>query len=151
MAVTFQLARYNGDRLVADKDIQIVGSVNGEVRGEMDMLQPTVVIESTAAVLDSCNYLILNGDINRYYMISDKVALTDTLYQVSCVADLRRTFRDAILQSEGVVIRNTNNYDMYLNDQMIPTGARKNVNVYRFPGSMNRSTHTLSMLVVGGE
>lgn len=151
MALSFQIGKYDGDRLVANKDIQIVGSVNGEVRGEIDMLAPTIVVESTAAIIDNCNYLIMSGDITRYFEITSKTAITERLFSLSCTADLRKTFLSAIRSSAGVVVRNTNNYNMYLPDSLIPTAARKNFSVYKFPHSMNRSTHTLSMLVVGGE
>lgn len=119
-------------------------------RSSLSLMAPQILIEEDISVLSQCNYLYI-AEFGRYYYIDSITAGAMGVYVLQCTIDVLMSFKADILQMQGVVERQEQRYDMYLSDGEIPIGARKNFSVYRFPGSMNRSTHTLSMLVVGGE
>lgn len=138
------------DPLVADKTLSNGSSVTGTFRGTADVLRPVVTV--SASVVNSTHNYAYIPDFGRYYYITGKRFITSELVELSLYTDVRKSFLLALLGNSGVVSRQTNNYDMYLPDNMIPVGAHKSTNVYKFGetpfkgGSDNR----VVMLVLGG-
>ena len=97
----------------------------------LDLLNPVIVVEETAANIMSANYCYIE-ELGRYYHIVGKTGPVNGLFTVSCAVDPLMSFKTEILALRGIVSRNPDNYDMYLKDNRIPTGARKTLNVYQF-------------------
>ena len=151
-AVTVGLYTNTENELIADKNPSGIATYSGDIRGQFEYLNPTVLIEAAPADVENANYMSITAGNERYYFITSKKAITGSLWEITGRADLRATYRYAILASSGIVSRNTNNYDMYLNDDKIPIRAHKINNVYQFPytpfqgGQNNR----VIMQVLGG-
>lgn len=155
MSVTVNLYHNDEPDLIALKTPTIVGYATGAFKGEVNYLKPVIVIETTESEIAGANYFSVGGEVVRYFYIEEKTAITNTLWRISGRADLRMTYRAAIRNSAGIVDRNENNYNMYLNDTMIPVSARKTVSVAKFPITTNFSNKaankTVTMLVMGGK
>lgn len=131
--ITVGLYNNTENELIADKTPSAIGSYSGDVRGEIDILNPTVLIEiATPYDAESANYMSIDAGNTRYYFITSKRAITGSLWEITGRADLRKTYRDAILSSSGIVSRNASNYDMYLKDDKIPIRAHKTFSIYTF-------------------
>lgn len=131
-AITVGLYTNTENELIADKQPTAIGSYSGDIRGQFDYLNPTVLIEAAPSDVENANYMSITAGNDRYYFITSKKAITGSLWEVTGRADLRATYRYAILASDGIVSRNTYNYDMYLKDDKIPIRAHKTFNVYSF-------------------
>lgn len=157
MSVSVTLYQNDDNELIANKTLSGGTALTGSMVDPTDFLTPTFTIDCAAATVEEANYLELTGAITRYFFIEKKVAITDTLWQLSCRADVRHTYYYNILGAEGIVCRQENNYDMYLPDNKIPTGARKSLTIKKFPstpyhtGGQDGTEHTIvTMLVLGG-
>lgn len=122
----------------------------------LDLLNPVIVVEETAANIMSANYCYIE-ELGRYYHIVGKTGPVNGLFTVSCSVDPLMSFKTEILALRGIVSRNPDNYDMYLKDSRIPTGARKTLSIRMFPSTpyhaaaeYDTSGVCVSMLVLGG-
>lgn len=151
-AVTVNLYTNTESELIADKTPSAVGSYSGDIRGQFEYLNPTVLIEASPGDVENANYMAVTAGNTRYYFITSKKAITGSLWEITGRADLRATYRYAILASSGIVSRNTGNYDMYLNDDKIPIRAHKTFNVYQFGATpfVGGSDNRVIMQVLGG-
>lgn len=155
MSITVNLYHNEDADIVALKTPSLVGDATGEFKGEINYLRPVMVIDSTEAEMANANYFSIGGEVVRYFYLEEKTAITKTLWKITGRADLRMTYRTAIRESSGVVDRNENNYNMYLNDANIPVSARKTVSVVKFPYtnrfSNKAANKSVTMLVMGGK
>lgn len=159
MAITVGLYSNTENELIAAKSPTAVATYSGDVRGTIDWLNPTVVIEAaTPYDVENSNYMSIDAGNTRYYYITSKKAITGSLWEITGRADLRHTYELAIKASSGIVCRNENNYDMYLHDSKIPTGARKTMTIKPWPQTLFTSKasgtgakKSLTMLVLGGD
>ena len=155
MSITVNLYHNEDTDILALKTPTIVGDATGEFKGEINYLRPVMVIDSTEAEMANANYFSIGGEVVRYFYLEEKTAITNTLWRIVGRADLRMTYRAAIRDSTGVVNRNENNYNMYIDDAVIPVSARKTISVAKFPITTNFSNKaankTVTMLVMGGK
>lgn len=157
--ITVGLYSNTENELIADKNPSAIASYAGDVRGEIDWLNPTVMIEAaTPYEVESANYMSIDAGNTRYYFITSKRAVTGSLWEITGRADLRHTYRSDILSSTGIVCRQESNYDMYLEDNKIPTDARKTMVLRSWGNTLFTSKATGSgnqkacvMLVLGGD
>lgn len=153
MAITVGLYSNTESELIADKSPSAIASYSGDVRGTIDWLNPTVMVEaSTPYDVESANYMSIDAGNTRYYFITSKRAVTGSLWEITGRADLRHTYRSDIMSSTGIVSRNTGNYDMYLNDDKIPIRSHKTFNVYSFGSTpfVGGTNNRVIMQVLGG-
>lgn len=118
------------DPLVADKTLGTGSQMTGTFRASVDVLTPTFTIDASMFSANF-NYAYL-PDFGRYYYITRKRHVTTDLLELSLRVDVRKSFLTELLTNKGVVKRQENNYDMYLNDDKIPIGAKKTVSIYTF-------------------
>ena len=133
-----------------------LGTCTGNFPGEIDLLHPDCLIEATDSVMEEANYFSINTDPFRYFFIESKTCVRTGLWQIRGKADLRSTYAAAIQSSHGIIARNENTYDMYLNDGMIPVSEKKAVAIQEFPytpftHATGDGVRPVTMLVVGGE
>ena len=150
MSVSVTLYQNDDNELIANKTLSSGTALTGSMVDPTDFLTPTFTIDCAAATVEEANYLELTGAITRYFFIEKKTAITDTLWQLSCRADVRHTYYYNILGAEGIVCRQESNYDMYLPDSRIPVDCRKNLNTYTFDNPFTGQERSVHMQVLGG-
>lgn len=154
MSVTVTLYENTGDKLQTTSTVLSSLEVcSGSYRGEVNLINPQITVEASEASVASCNYFsVYNGSIVRYYWITEKTSLRTGLWQISGTADVRRTFLNQIKNSYGIVSRNTNYYNMYLEDPKIPLMAKPTTNIYKFGSTpFSRTTHEILLITAGGK
>ena len=132
--------------------ISTIESCSGSLVNETGLVRPTIrVAVSDPASVESANYFSISGDIVRHFFITEKRAITNTLFEISGKADLRYTFADAIKASSGIVARNENYYNMYIPDAKTPVNAKKTTNVYKFSTTpFALGSQTVILITAGG-
>lgn len=126
-------------------------------RQNVSMIRPVLKLEESCANIASSNYAYIT-DFGRYYQIVDKRADENGLFTVTLEVDVLMSYSSDIKQLRGIVSRQKDNYDMYLNDSKIPVGARKVMAIRRWGETIFTSKATgtgakksLTMLVLGGD
>lgn len=143
-----------------DKSSYLTGtaSYTGAVaRQNVSMVRPVLKLEESCTNIAASNYAYIT-DFGRYYQIVDKRADENGLFTITLEVDVLMSYCDDIKQLRGVVSRQKDNYDMYLNDSRIPVGARKVMAIRPWGQTIFTSKATgtgakksLTMLVLGGD
>ena len=133
--------------------VSTLESCSGEIVGETGLVHPTIKVQvSDPSVVEDANYFSISGDIVRHFFITEKRSLTKDFWLISGKADLRYTFADAIKSSSGIVSRNTNYYNMYLEDPKIALMAKPTTNIYKFGSTpFKRNVHEILLITAGGK
>ena len=133
--------------------ITTIESCSGVIVGETGLVLPRIRIEVLdPASVEAANYFSISGEIVRHFFITEKKSITNNIWEISGKADLRYTFADAIKASEGIVARNENFYNMYLNDSQIPVMSKPAQSVYNFGSTpFLRNVHEIVLITAGGK
>ena len=135
-----------------------IASYTGAVaRQNVSMITPVLKLEESCSNIAASNYCYIT-EFGRYYQIIDKRADENGLYTITCRVDVLSSFETDIEALHGIVSRQRDNYDMYLNDPRIPVGARKVMAIRPWGSTVFTSKATgtgakksLTMLVLGGD
>lgn len=138
----------NSGRIVADKDLTALATATGQFRTTADVLRPTFTCSATSASA-ACDYAYIT-ELGRYYYVIDRKYITTELIELTLETDLRMTFKEALQTMEGIVERNENNYNMYLEDANIPASIKR-VTTVRKIGTPFTGTPINIMIVAGGK
>lgn len=143
-----------------DKSSYLTGtaSYTGAVaRQNVSMVRPVLKLEESCANIAGSNYAYIS-DFGRYYQIVDKRADENGLFTITLEVDVLMSYCSDIKSLRGIVKRQKDNYDMYLNDPRIPVGARKVMAIKPWGRTLFTSKATgdgdkksLTMLVLGGD
>lgn len=154
MSVTVNLQNNTEPVLkMAKTNVTTIATVTGMIVDGTGLVRPQIKIEvEDPANVEAANYFTMSGDIVRHYYITEKTAITDKLWIITGKADLRYTFADAIRASEGIVARNEQFYNMYLNDSQIPVMSKPAQNIYKFGSTpFYRNVHEIVLITAGGK
>lgn len=138
---------------VSKTGITTIESCTGTIVDGTGLVNPQIKIEvSDPANVESANYFSISGDIVRHFWITEKRSITNNLWVITGKADLRYTFADAIRASTGIVSRNENFYNMYLQDERIPVMAKPAQAMYKFSNTpFSRNVHEVLLITAGGK
>lgn len=112
--ITIKLYKYNSPNDYINKDLFAEKSYDGTFRNEVSVLDPIFEIESTDN-LSTYNYCYILS-LNRYYYITNIVAVTDKLWRIFCHVDVLMTYKPQILAHDAIIARQQNEWNLYLND-----------------------------------
>lgn len=96
------------------KNITTLTTVSGTIRDETSIADPIILIEGNLSSL-GFNYMHISS-FQRYYYVTDIVSVRNGLWEVHSHCDVLKTYADAILANKGVISRQENEWNMYLND-----------------------------------
>ena len=86
--------------------------VSGTFKVPTSIVHPSVQIEYNK--LDF-NYVYI-PQFNRYYYVDDVIVITNTLIQIECSCDVLMSFKSQLVDTYGVISRNEDDFNPYLND-----------------------------------
>lgn len=107
--------RNNSDDRRFTKDITELANMSGYLRDESSIIDPVIMIEGSTSSLADCNYMTI-PEFGRSYFVTDITSVRNNLIQVSGHVDVLSTYRDAILANSGIIRRQENDWNLYLDD-----------------------------------
>lgn len=130
-----------------NKTINNATSINGTLRQETSVINPSVLIE--AQNLSGFNYMYIN-DFGRYYFITDIVSVKNGLWRVTGKVDVLMSFKDGI-ETCPVILANTEItlLDKYMSGEMWKTQVRSKTDIINFPSGLN-NTGEYILITSGG-
>lgn len=126
------------DDNVINKTLQSeITLADASIRGEVDILEPKIriVSENNLALYNYC-YL---PDYQRYYFITYPTEVRTNVYDLEMKVDVLETYKAQILQLEGVIGRQENIYNLYLNDDKWCVYADRQVLTRLFPSGFSET------------
>ena len=123
----------------------------GDIRAECSILNPIIEIETTLNI-STFNYAKIT-EFNRYYFITDIVAVNNKFWKISLKCDVLMTYASEILDLNVNVLRNPSQFNLMLEDNQLNTYADTRTQCYNFPQSLTSSSDNqfkYYLTVIGG-
>lgn len=123
--MNIKLYSNNSDINRVDKTSFIVlkKSLEGTLKEETSIINPSIVVSSDSSILNS-NYAYIDS-FQRYYFITNITSIRNDLWRLDLKCDVLMSFKDEIKNIKCLVARNENNYNPLLNDKRVV--VQKNV------------------------
>lgn len=149
--MNISLCYTDSPNITLNKSLTFISEYTGAVaRVNVSIENPVLILEESVTNIVSANYCYI-AEFGRYYYITDKTCDVNGLWTISLKVDVLKSFMTDIDNLKGVVIRQRDNYDMYLRDNKIPIDTRKIVAVRKFNRIFGDSAQPcVVMLVLGG-
>ena len=113
--MTIKLQRNNSDKNVLNKSITNLTTMTGYLKNSTSILKPTIVIEGEINNIATCNYMFI-PDFYRWYFITDIRTIADNICEIDGNVDVLYTYRDDIRKQTAIIRKQSNDYNLYLND-----------------------------------
>lgn len=133
------------------KEYSIIDGFSGTMRASLSALRPVIDVEiSNTLGIMQANYAYIQ-EFDKFYFIRNKTNVLNDLWRFELEEDVLMTYQGDILNTNGVVERQKDNYDMYLPDPKIPVDCRKAVSYRKFSGNTPFNLSSITMMVLGGD
>ena len=116
-----------------DKDIQDIVTLMGTLKNETSIIAPTILIEGNVSDLAVCNYMTISAFGRRYY-VTDIRSIRANLVEVSGKADVLGSWGTQIRACTGIVYKQENLWNTYLDDGTFKVYQNPQVQLKTFPG-----------------
>jgi hypothetical protein len=123
----------------ADENIKVNKTLNnskelyGTLREECSVINPIIEIESVN--ISNYNYCYIE-DFNRYYFIIDIIAVNNKFWKITLHCDVLMSYADSIKKLEAKILRNTNEYNLMLEDNQLNRYVDDRIQTFNFPNSL---------------
>lgn len=132
------------DSKVVSKDITLINTLTGTLREQCSIVNPIIKIEGlTSEQAKVCNYAYIE-DFGRYYYIND-ITYDGNLFVLTLHCDVLMSFKTDFKKLDGVISRQENNYNLYLQDGLFKTYQNNIVGVKQFPNGFNTFQYILTV------
>lgn len=134
---------------VIGKTITQIKSVEANLKNDVSVINPTLVLNYTANILDS-NYCFI-PKFNRYYFIDEIVPITGDRCIVKCRVDVLESFKEDIKSLTVILDKTQSIYksNKYLDDGSFVVENKDFNTIYNFPNGFN-DEGTFILICAGG-
>lgn len=146
--MTIVLYKNNSDINYLDKNLELIDSLTGSLRGECSVTDPTILIESEY-VFANVNYFYI-PEFNRYYYVKSITSVNTNLWLISGHVDVLGTYKEAIRANDALVTRQQNLYNLYLDDDRLHITSRRLHATKTFPGGPAIGTGGSVVIILAG-
>lgn len=122
-------------------------SFDVELKAGTSVLNPILLLSSPSG-LAGYNYMYIS-EFGRYYFIDDIKSVRNGQWEISAHVDVLETYKDKILANTGVIRRQQNRFNTYLNDPEWRVYANENVVAYKFSTTPFSKTLQFVLAVAG--
>lgn len=142
MSFTINLMNNSSAKNVVNKNLTQLSSIDGVLKEATSILNPTVKIQGMLPV--NCNYFHI-PNFDRYYYITDIRSINNDIFEISGHVDVLTTYRDQILRCSGIVARQRNVYNLYLDDGSFKTYQNPTFKIEVFPQGFSNPEFVLAV------
>lgn len=134
---------------VIGKSLTQIKSVEANLKNDVSVINPTLVLNYTANILDT-NYCFI-PKFNRYYFINEIVPITGDRCIVKCRVDVLESFKEDIKSLTVILDKSQSIYksNKYLDDGSFIVENKDFNTIYNFPNGFNEEG-TFILICAGG-
>lgn len=130
-----------------DKDLTQIISMNGDLKNETSIINPVIRIIGSMDNYADCNYMYISA-FKRYYFIRDIRSVRNGVLEITAHVDVLMSYKDQIKNCTGIVARNENDYNLYLDDGIFKCYSNPMIQTFNFPNGFKSFNYILA--VAGG-
>ena len=143
------LYRNSSENNVIGKSLAQIKSVEANLKNDVSIINPTLVLNYTANILNS-NYCFI-PKFNRYYFIDEIVPITGDRCIVKCRVDVLESFKEDIKSLTVILDKAQSIYksNKYLDDGSFIVENKDFNTIHNFPNGFNEEG-TFILICAGG-
>ena len=145
MSFTIILQKNSSPLNKADKSLSTIATLNGTLRNETEIVHPVILIEYSG--FPDCNYVTI-PEFKRSYFIEDPRSVRNNIWEIQAHSDPLTSFISEIRSNSALILRQENNFDLYLNDGVFKCKQNSRVEYQAFPNGFDNFNYIL--LAAGG-
>ena len=117
-------------------------TTNVWLKSETSIIDPVFILECPLSDLLGVNYITVPA-FGRSYFINNIVSISTDLVELHCHVDVLTSFKDEIRNNKGIIFRQQNNWNLYLNDGVIQAYQNPIVVTKAFPKGFTEMNYVL--------
>lgn len=122
-------------------------SLTGTLRNESEIIDPTIIINTSSADIFLCNYMKI-PTFGRSYFITSIKSIRNGVYEVQGHCDVLSSFASEIRANNAIILRQEHKFNLLLNDDVFKCKQNARVQYKRFPSQLGAFNYIL--VVAGG-
>ena len=127
------------------KDLTLLGAMTGNLKTDTSILQPVILFSGSLPA--DANYMTIDT-FGRKYFITDIRSVGNNLYEVAARVDVLSTYAGAIRNCSGIVARQENKWNLYIDDGTFKVYQQPENTIKLFPAGFN--SYEFVLAVAGG-
>lgn len=147
MSFEIKLQTNSSEKNRLDKTLTDVLTLTGTLRNESSILNPTIRIEGDVSQVINCNYMTI-PTFGRSYFITDITSIRNNIFEVSGHVDVLTTYKEGIRTNVGIIHRQENVYNLYLDDGVLKVYNNPQIVTKEFPSGFSDYEYVLA--IAGG-
>lgn len=136
------IQRNNSEAIHLDKDLTNILTATAIMKEETSIIDPVLIIETDLATIARANYITI-PQFGRSYFITNIRSITNDLVELTCHVDVLSSFASEIRQNTGIVHRQENNWNLYLNDGSLHAYQNPIITTHLFPNGFSGQSYVL--------
>ena len=127
-----------------DKDTEIIATLTGVISDGTSIINPSIIVDGALADISQANYVTV-AEFGRSYFINDIVSFREGLVQLNCHVDVLSSFAEQIRANKGIIFRQENDWNLYLNDGVLEVYQNPYVVTKSFPSGFDGQSYVLAL------
>lgn len=140
--MTIRLYRNDSAPNFVTKDISIIDELAGTLRTPASVTDPVITIQRASPV--GFNYFYI-PDFNRYYFLKSSAATARNIVTIEGHVDVLMTYADRIRASNGIIYRQENEWNLYLDDGIFKAYQNPKHKIVKFPNRISDFSYILAL------
>lgn len=150
MSFNITLYRNASEKNAINKVLTELTTLTGNLKAGTSIIDPVILIENDLS--SSVSGTVLANYISvpmfaRNYFITDIVSVSNSVVELHCHVDVLMSFKEQILSNRGIIKRQENEWNLYLNDGSLHIYQNPIVTTHEFPYGFEGQSYVL--LVAG--
>ena len=142
MSINILLQKNSSERVCLTKNTTTILAVEAYLKDDTSIIDPVFIIEADLAAISEVNYLTVDA-FRRSYFVLNMISLTNNLVELNCHVDVLSSFASEIKANKGIVYRQENEWNLYLNDGVIQAYQNPIVTTQTFPKGFTEQNYVL--------
>lgn len=147
MSFTISIGKNSSPANKITKTYTQVLSLSGNLKNESEIINPTILIETSSADIFKCNYMQISN-FNRSYFITSIKLIRNNIYEISAHCDVLSSFANEIKSNTAMIVRQENDFNLLLNDDVFKCKQNSRIYYKKFPSQLGQ--YNFVLVVAGG-
>lgn len=139
-----KLQKNKSEKNRVNKSVSLIEELNGTFRDSSSIINPIIIIETTHENITECNYITI-PQFKRSYFITNVEVVRNNIYIIHLHCDVISSFKDELLKCKGIIIKNENEYNLYIDDGTLQTYNNPIILTKEFSGGFSSPHYVLAV------
>lgn len=142
MSFPILLQKNKSEKIALTKELETIVETTAVLKANTSIINPIFVLEYDIEDVAEVNYVTVSA-FRRGYFVTNITSITNNLIELTAHVDVLASFASEIKANKGIVFRQENNWNLYLNDGVIQAYQNPIVTTQSFPKGFTEQNYVL--------